>query len=134
MLSRQDVEEMLKELADDARADSRSKLCEASVWGYGLFSVGEAAKSEQHAFMLAVATQGLSANLGEKGVRKLMLNVQAYMAMHDIPWQKWLSTEHCDTILKAYKAEWDTLLSAVLQELEVSNTEHTKAVKYTTSK
>ena len=28
------VAKTLKELADGARADSRSKLCEASAWGY----------------------------------------------------------------------------------------------------
>ena len=108
------VAETLKELADDGQADSRSKLCEASTWGYGLFSVDEAAESEQRTFMSAVATQELSANLSKKGMLKLILNAQAYMAMCDIPWQKWLSTEQCEAILKAYKAEWDALLSTVL--------------------
>ena len=81
------VAETLKELANDARADSRSIML-ASAWGHGLFTVGEAAESEQHAFMAAVVTQGLSANLSAKGVRELVLNAQAYMAMRDIPWQK----------------------------------------------
>ena len=43
------VAEMLKELAGDARADSRSIML-ASAWGHRLFTVGEAAESEQHAF------------------------------------------------------------------------------------
>ena len=76
--------------------------------------MGEVAESEQHAFMSAVVTQGLSANLGAKGVRELVLNAQAYMAMRDIRWQKGLGTEHRDAILKAYKTEWDALLSTVL--------------------
>ena len=127
------VAETLKELANDVRADSRLKLCDARAWGYRLFSVGEVAESEQYAFMSAVATQGLPVNLSRNGVRELMLNAQAYMAMQDIPWLKWLSTEHHDAILKAYKTKWDVLLSAVLQELKVSDAEHAKAVKYTTS-
>ena len=36
------------------------------------------------------------------------------------------------TVLKAYKTEWDVLLSMVLQELEVGDAEHDKAVKYAT--
>ena len=103
---------------------------EASAWGYGLFSVGEAAESEQYAFMSAVATQELSANLGVNGMRELILNAQVYMAMRDIPWQKLLGTKHRDAILKAYKTEWDALLSTVLRELEVGDAEHAKAVKY----
>ena len=74
----------------------------------------------------------MSANLGGNGVRELILNTQAYMAMRDIPWQKWLGTEHHDAIVKAYKTEWDALLSTVLQELEVGDAKHAKAVKYTT--
>ena len=107
------VTETLKELADDARADSRSIML-ASAWGHRLFTVGEAAESEQHTFMEVVVTQGLSANLSAKGMHKLVLNTQAYMAMCDIPWQKWLSTKHCDTILMAYTTEWDVLLSTIL--------------------
>ena len=82
--------------------------------------------------MAAVVTQGLSANLGAKGVRELVVNAQAYMAMRDIPWQKWLGTVHRDAILVAYKTEWDALLSTVLRELEVGDAEHDKAVKYAT--
>jgi len=125
------VAETLKDLADGARADSRSIML-TSAWGHGLFTVGEAAESEQHAFMAAVVTQGLSANLGAKGVRELVVNAQAYMAMRDIPWQKWLGTMHRDAILVAYKTEWDALLSTVLRELEVGDAEHAKAVKYAT--
>ena len=125
------VAETLKGLTDDARADSRSIML-ASTWGHRPFTMGETAESEQHAFMAAVVTQVLSANLSAKGMRELVLNVQAYMAMRDIPWQKWLSTMNHDAILIAYKTEWDVLLSTVLRELEVSDAEHDKVLKYAT--
>ena len=100
-----------------------ARLCDAGSWGHGLFTLVGTDEAEHRIFMAAVATQGLSADISKQGARELVDNARAYMAMRDIPWQKWLSTVHRDDILKAYKAEWDALLSTVLRELEHGDAE-----------